>query len=236
MVDRSGTGAGGTVSTAPSVGGTAHGADEPSARMDQQEGTEWRWRLDAQPPAHRRDTIRQRFEAPHSVRSTDLQDRLRELLDTTFHRYRCSWPPEARYRRDRVIGESASCAGWRVRRAHSNPIWSFSTSSSVSSRYSVRMGQERDAAVELAQDLFQAARLTTASGCARSCSLRHHTSFTLPTRRSNTRSTTRISWPPRDFCSATTMPVSRSSSMSLSHFGTVLRRAAAGDPDQVERV
>ncbi len=53
------------------------------------------------------DDIRKRFVAAFNERA-DLQADLRELFDTWFHRYRQHWPPEARWERDRVIGELRS--------------------------------------------------------------------------------------------------------------------------------
>ena len=53
------------------------------------------------------DDIRKRFVAAFNAR-TDLQDDLNELLDTWFHRYRQNWPPEARWKRDDLIGKLRS--------------------------------------------------------------------------------------------------------------------------------
>ena len=50
------------------------------------------------------DDIRKRFETAFNAR-TDLQDDLDKLLDTWFHRYRQHWPPEARWKRDELIGK-----------------------------------------------------------------------------------------------------------------------------------
>ena len=47
--------------------------------------------------------IRARFDARFSA-DTDLQKDLHEVLDTWFHRHRESWPEDARWRRNQLIG------------------------------------------------------------------------------------------------------------------------------------
>ena len=61
----------------------------------------WRWRLENEPcPID--PTIRARFETAFRERE-DLQGELHLLVDTWFSRYRRRWPADARLRRDRVI-------------------------------------------------------------------------------------------------------------------------------------
>ena len=66
----------------------------------------WRKRLEGD-GRHIDEDIRRRFETAFNAR-TDLQDDLNELLDTWFHRYRQHWPPEARWKRDDLIGKLRS--------------------------------------------------------------------------------------------------------------------------------
>ena len=62
----------------------------------------WRRGLDAELPIE--PTIRRDFDEEFEKRE-DLQRKLHDLLDNTFHRYRRHWPDEARWRRDELIGE-----------------------------------------------------------------------------------------------------------------------------------
>ena len=172
---------------------------------------EWRWGL-TNTPRLIDETIRKRFNAAFREQ-LDLQNRLCQLLNTTFRRYRCSWPSEARNRRDQVIGELRRVLAGACVDALEPDLVILDEFQRFKSLLDTH-GAEHDAAADLAQELFQA-KAHDGKRCARSCSPRRHTSFTLPTRRSSTRSTTRISWPPRDSCSATTMPVLRSSSISF---------------------
>ena len=61
----------------------------------------WRWRL-ANEPCPIDPIIRGRFEAAFRD-SEDLQSELHSLFETWFSRYRQRWPADARIRRDRVI-------------------------------------------------------------------------------------------------------------------------------------
>ena len=151
----------------------------------------WRSRLENYPrPID--DTIRQGFEAAFHE-ETDLQGRLRELLATWFRRYR-SWPAEARHPRDRVISDLRRMMAGAYVRALEPDLVSW-TSSSASSRCWARRGPSAMPRRIWPRSCSRPRR-TTASECARFCFPRPRTSSTPPTRRSSTRSTTRISSPP----------------------------------------
>ena len=62
----------------------------------------WRRALATELPIEPR--IRRDFDEEFEKRN-DLRLKLQELLDTWFHRYRQSWPDEARWGRDELIGE-----------------------------------------------------------------------------------------------------------------------------------
>ena len=62
----------------------------------------WRRGLDAELPIE--PTIRRDFDEKFEKRE-DLQRKLHDLLDNSFHRYRDHWPDEARWGRDELIGE-----------------------------------------------------------------------------------------------------------------------------------
>ena len=62
----------------------------------------WRRRLRYRRPIDK--DIRKRFEVAFHE-SAELRGELHEILDTWFGRYRQHWPPDARWRRDQVIGK-----------------------------------------------------------------------------------------------------------------------------------
>ena len=62
----------------------------------------WRWGLGREQPIEPR--IRQEFDE-ELERRDDLRRKLRDLLDSWFQRYRKTWPDEARWGRDELIGE-----------------------------------------------------------------------------------------------------------------------------------
>ena len=112
----------------------------------------WRGRLENYPrPID--DTIRQRFEAAFHERP-DLQNRLRELLDTWFRRYR-TWPAEARHPRDRVISELRRVLAGACVKALEPDLVILDEFQRFKSLLDTR-DTERDPAAGLAQELFQA--------------------------------------------------------------------------------
>ncbi len=113
---------------------------------------DWRWRLEHSPrPIDR--TIRLRFEAAFGE-LPELQGRLRELLDTTFRRYH-AWPAEARYRRDQVISELRRVLASACVHALEPDLVILDEFQRFKSLLGTQ-GPERDAAADLAQELFQA--------------------------------------------------------------------------------
>ena len=99
------------------------------------------------------DTIRRRFEAAFHERP-DLQGRLRELLDTWFRRYR-SWPAEARHARDRVISDLRRLLVGACVKALEPDLVILDEFQRFKNLLGTQ-GTERDAAADLAQELFQA--------------------------------------------------------------------------------
>ena len=171
------------------------------------------------------DTIRQSFETASDERP-DLQDRLRELLSTRFRRYRSSWPAEARHARDRLISDLRRLLAGACVKALEPDLVILDEFQRFKSLLGTQ-GTERDAAADLAQELFQAEahdrkRVRTLLLSATP------TSSTPRTRRSSTRSTTRISWPPLGSCSATMTPASPSSRGNCRASG---RRCGARRPE-----
>ena len=98
--------------------------------------------------------IRKRFEAAFGT-CPDLQDELRALFDTWFYRYRNHWPPEARWRRDRVIAKLRSLLAEACVGALEPDLVILDEFQRFKSLLDPR-NADRDPAVELAQALFQA--------------------------------------------------------------------------------
>ena len=112
----------------------------------------WRRRLRYRLPIDK--DIRKRFEVAFNE-SAELRGELHEVLDTWFGRYRQHWPPEARWRRDQVIG--------RLRRLLAEVCVGALEPDLVILDEFQRFKQlldtrnaERDPSVELAQALFRA--------------------------------------------------------------------------------
>ena len=98
--------------------------------------------------------IRKRFEAAFD-KCPDLQEELRELFDTWFYRYRKHWPPDARWRRDRVIAKLRSLLAEACVGALEPDLVILDEFQRFKSLLDPR-NADRDPAVELAQALFQA--------------------------------------------------------------------------------
>ena len=192
----------------------------------------WRWRLENNPrPID--GTIRQRFNAAFCVES-DLQCRLRKLLDTEFRRYRSTWPPEARYGRDQIIGElRRMLAGACVEALEPDLVIldEFQRFKSLLGTH----GAEHDAAADLAQELFEA---KAHDGQRVRTLLLSATPYKLYTADAEIEHEEHY----EDFLATTRFLLGGDDARveklkhELSHFGAALRRAAAGEPDQVERV
>ena len=191
----------------------------------------WRRRLENYPrPID--DTIRQRFEAAFHERP-DLQGRLRELLDTWFRRYR-SWPAEARHPRDRVISElRRMLAGACVRALEPDLVILDEFQ-----RFKLLLGAqgaEHDPAADLAQELFQA---EAHDGKRVRTLLLSATPYKLYTADAEIEHEEHY----QDFLATTRFLLGDDDARveelkhQLSRFGAALRRAAAGEPGQVERV
>ena len=192
---------------------------------------DWRWRLENQPrPID--ETIRQRFEAAFHERP-DLQDELRRLLDTTFRRYH-SWPAEATSRRDRVISKLRRVLAGACVEALEPDLVILDEFQRFKNLLGTQ-GAERDAAADLAQELFQA---KVPDGKRVRTLLLSATPYKLYTADAEIEHEEHY----EDFLATTRFLLGDDEArveelkQQLSRFGAALRRAAAGDPEQVERV
>ena len=192
----------------------------------------WRRRLDNNPRLID-ETIRERFNAAFGEQA-DLQGRLRELLDTTFRRYH-AWPAEARHRRDEVIGKLRRVLAGACVHALEPDLVILDEFQRFKELLGTQ-GAERHPAADLAQNLFQARaqhdgkRVRTLLLSATPYKLytadaeieheEHYEDFLATTRFLLGDDETRV----------------KELQQELSRFGAALRRAAAGDQEQVERV
>ena len=178
------------------------------------------------------DTIRQRFDAAFHEQP-DLQGRLRELLDTTFRRYH-AWPREARYRRDEVIGELRRVLAGACVDALEPDLVILDEFQRFKKLLGTQ-GTERDAAAELAQELFQA---RAHDGKRVRTLLLSATPYKLYTADAEIEHEEHY----KDFLATTKFLLGDDEARveelkyQLSRFGAALLRAAAGDPEQMERV
>ena len=191
----------------------------------------WRSRLEHSPrPIDR--TIRSRFEAAFGE-LPDLQRRLRELLDTTFRRYH-AWPAEARCRRDQVISELRRVLAGACVHALEPDLVILDEFQRFKSLLGTQ-GSERDAAADLAHELFQA---RAHDGKRVRTLLLSATPYKLYTADAEIEHEEHY----QDFLDTTRFllgddcPRVQELQHQLSRFGAALRRAAAGDPEQMERV
>ena len=192
---------------------------------------EFRYRLEHYPrPID--DTIRRRFEAAFHERP-DLQGRLRELLDTWFRRYR-SWPAEARHARDRVISDLRRLLAGACVKALEPDLVILDEFQRFKNLLGTQ-GTERDAAADLAQELFRA---EAHDGKRVRTLLLSATPYKLYTADAEIEHEEHY----EDFLATTRFLLGDDDARvaelqgQLSRFGAALRGAAAGDPDQVERV
>ena len=192
----------------------------------------WRWGLENNPrPID--GTIRQRFNAAFCAES-DLQCRLRKLLDTEFRRYRSTWPPEARNGRDRVVGELRRVLAGACVEALEPDLVILDEFQRFKSLLDTH-GTERDAAADLAQELFEA---KAHDGKRVRTLLLSATPYKLYTADAEIEHEEHY----EDFLATTRFLLGGDDARveelkhGLSRFGAALRRAAAGAPDQVERV
>ena len=112
----------------------------------------WRRRLRYHLPI---DTdIRKRFEVEFH-KSAELRGELHEVLDTWFGRYRQHWPPDARWRRDQVIGRLRRLLAEVCVRALEPDLVILDEFQRFKQLLDPR-NAERDPSVELAQALFRA--------------------------------------------------------------------------------
>ena len=190
----------------------------------------WRRRL-VNHPRPIDDTIRQSFEAAFRQRP-DLEAKLRGLLDTTFRCYH-SWPAEARYQRDQIISELRRLLAGACLEALQPDLVILDEFQRFRNLLGAQ-GAKRDAAADLAQELFQAEvhgkRVPTLLLSATPYKLytadaeieheEHYEDFLATTRFLLGDDTVRV----------------EELKQQLSLFGAALRGAAAGEPDQVERV
>ena len=192
---------------------------------------DWRWRLENSPRLID-ETIRERFNAAFREQA-GLQVRLRELLDTTFRRYH-AWPREARYRRDGVIGELRRVLAGACVHALEPDLVILDEFQRFKSLLGTQ-GAERDAAADLAQELFQA---KAHDGKRVRTLLLSATPYKLYTADAEIEHEEHYN----DFLATTRFLLGENEArvaelqQQLSHFGAALRRAAAGDAEQMERV
>ena len=192
---------------------------------------DFRYRLE-QHPRPIDETIRRRFVAAFHERP-DLQDRLRELLDTWFRRYR-SWPAEARHARDRVISDLRRVLAGACVKALEPDLVILDEFQRFKNLLGTQ-GTERDAAADLAQELFQA---KAHDGKRVRTLLLSATPYKLYTADAEIEHEEHY----EDFLATTRFLLGDDDArveelqQQLSRFGAALRRAAAGEPDQVERV
>ena len=191
----------------------------------------WRWRLENNPrPID--DTIRQSFKAAFHE-CPDLQGRLREILDTWFRRYR-SWPAEARQQRDQVISELRRVLAGACVKALEPDLVILDEFQRFKKLLDTRE-TERDPAADLAQELFQA---EAHDGKRVRTLLLSATPYKLYTADAEIEHEEHY----KDFLATTRFLLSDDEARveavkyQLSRFGSALRRVAAGDPAQVERV
>ena len=177
-------------------------------------------------------TIRERFEAAFHERP-DLQRRLRELLETSFRRYR-SWPAEARYQRDRLISELRRVLAGACVKALEPDLVILDEFQRFKSLLDTR-DTERDPAAGLAQELFQA---RAHDGKRVRTLLLSATPYKLYTADAEIEHEDHY----EDFLATTRFLLGdddvrvEALKYQLSRFGAALRRAAAGDPEQIGRV
>ena len=192
---------------------------------------DWRWRLENHPRLID-GTIRKRFEAAFHERP-DLGAKLRGLLDTTFRRYH-SWPAEATYRRDRIISELRRVLAGACVEALEPDLVILDEFQRFKNLLGTQ-GAERDAAADLAQELFQA---EAHDGKRVRTLLLSATPYKLYTADAEIEHEEHY----QDFLATTRFLLGddearvRELQHQLSRFGAALRRAAAGDAEQVERV
>ena len=112
---------------------------------------DWRRGLGMELPIEPR--IRQDFDEAFEKRD-DLQPILRELLDTWFYRYRHRWPDEARWGRDKLIGELRRLLASICIRALEPDLVILDEFQRFKTLIETR-GEHRSPAAELAQSLFE---------------------------------------------------------------------------------
>ena len=178
-------------------------------------------------------TIRQRFEAALHERP-DLKNRLHELLDTWFGRYREHWPAEARRQRDQVISELRRVLAGACVKALEPDLVILDEFQRFKSLLGTQ-GTERDAAADLAQELFQT---TAHDGKRVRTLLLSATPYKLYTADAEMEHEEHY----KDFLATTRFLLGDDEvrveevKHQLLRFGAALRRVAAGDPAQVEGV
>ncbi len=192
---------------------------------------EWRWRLKNNPRLID-GTIRRRFEAAFREQPK-LEERLQGLLDTTFRRYH-SWPAEARHARDRVIAKLRLMLAGACVKALEPDLVILDEFQRFKSLLGTQ-GPERDAAADLAQELFDA---EAHDGKRVRTLLLSATPYKLYTADAEIEHEDHY----EDFLATTRFLLGDDDArveelkQQLSRFGAALRRAAGGEPDQVERV
>ena len=177
--------------------------------------------------------IGRRFEAAFNERP-DLRDRLQGLFDSWFHRYREDWPPEARHQRDRVISDLRRLLANACVSALEPDLVILDEFQRFRSLLDTRAA-EQDAAAELAQELFQA---RAHDGKRVRTLLLSATPYKLYTADAEIEHEDHY----QDFLATTRFLLGEDDARvagvrhQLSRFGDALKRAAAGEADQVERV
>ena len=188
----------------------------------------WRWRLENDPRPIE-ETIRRGFEAALGEQP-DLEDRLRDVLETWFRRHRRHWPAEARQRRDELIS--------RLRRLLARAcVGALEPDLVVLDEFQrfKRLLDARDPAAELAQELFRA---EAHDGKRVRTLLLSATPYKLYTADAEIEHEEHYA----DFLATTKFLLGDDTARvaglrtRLSRFGAALRRAAAGESEQVAGV
>ena len=186
------------------------------------------WRRELNRPLPLDDDIRRRFEAAFRERP-DLQDTLRELLHT-FRRYRERWPAEARQRQNQVI------AGLRRVLADAC-VGALEPDLVILDEFQrfKSLIDAQDPAAELAQKLFRARAHDGEQVRTLLLSATPYKPYTTDAEIDHEEHH-------EDFLATTRFLLGDDEARvdevrgRLSRFGEALRRAAAGEPDQVQRV
>ena len=189
----------------------------------------WRWRLKHDKVPLDPD-IQARFDQAFRQRQ-EIQTELHEILDQWFFRYRKNWPEEAKWRRNQVIGRLRRLLAEVCVQALEPDLVILDEFQRFKSLLETREGH-RDPAGELAQAMFAS---QTPEGNPVRTLLLSATPYKLYTADAEIERDDHYS----DFLATTRFLLDDEDRVEelqqrLTRYGTALKRAASGDPDQVE--